>query len=338
MKHSSKLQVLAFMLIALCSSQQSIAQKERPVKNGGVQDIKLPFTKEMEEKVVAVVQPVKEKIEQLFKEDPSGNYAAYADEVRKLDQLKNIEEKKLQIQKIQKKYYPFIKMIWDQAKIDEKDYQQKLRDIFPPEMKETIRFTEFLNFSVSGSQKPAPPPPPPPPSPANICIDGATNFFSIQRVVQSAIGKANVHIVPNRIQTNCVSEIAGHTQAQGFILSDIKIPGTFPSDNKKLRITKSYTWSGYATAITILGASFATMATSTDNFSNDVFIRCWAPVIFASSVSKNEVRTVQTLINKQFLLNIRFGLHTYCDTYAGAFALSISSSNCESLMWSVCEE
>lgn len=338
MKHFFKPQVLAFLACALLSVQASLAQKG----SGEVQNVKLPFTKEMEDKVATIVQPVKETLEKLFKEDQSGNYAAYAEEVRKLDQVKSWEEKKKGVQNMQKKYYPFIKKIWDQAKIDEKAYQQKLRDVFPPEMKETIRFTEFLNFTVSGtSQKPTPPPPPPPPppsAPANICMDAATKFFSQQKVTQSAIGKANVFVIPSRISTDCVSEYAGHTQATGWTLSDIKIPGTFPSDNKKLRITKTYTWNAYATAITILGSSFATICTSTDNFSNDVFIRTWAPVVFGSTVSRNEVRTVQTVISKQSLLNTRFGITAYCDTFAGAFALSVSSSNCDNLVWSICEE
>jgi hypothetical protein len=303
-----------------------------------VDPVKLPFTKEMEAKVAAVVEPVKNKIEQLFKEDQSGNYAAYAEEVRKAEQLKSPGEKNKAVQNILKKYYPFMKKIWDQAKIDEKDYQQKLKDIFPNEMKETIRFTEFLNFTVSGStQKPAPPPAPPP-APANICIDAATKFFGLTDLTQTMIGKANAFVISTGITTDCVSEYAGHTQASGWFLSDIKIPGTFPSDNKNLRITKSYTWSGYATAITILGSSFATISTSTDNFSRDVFIRTWAPVVWGSTVTKNEVRTVQTVIKKQFLLNIRFGINAYCDTFAAAFALSVSESKCGNIMWSVCEE
>lgn len=331
MKQSGK---LLLTLIALLIVQIVVAQKE----NNEVQKIKLPFTKEMEEKVAATVEPVREQLEKLLNEDASGNYAAYKEDIRKADQLKSAEQKHKAVMNILKKYHPFIKETWNKAKIDEKYFQQKIKEIFPPEMKETIRFGEFLNFEVSGTSGKPSPPPPPPPAPSKICIDATTRFFGKKEITQTALAKATAVVVRNSIRTDCVSEIAGHTQASGWILSDIKIPGSFPDDDKNLRITKNYLWNAFATAITILGSSFATISTSTDNFSSDVFIRTWAPVIFGSTISRNEARTVQTIVNKKFLLNIRFGVNAYCDTYAGAFALSISSSNCDNLVWSVCEE
>ncbi len=331
MKHSVKLLSIVIMLIALTSAQRSIAQK------GDVQNIKLPFTKEMEDKVIAVVQPVKEKIEQLFKEDQSGNYTAYAEEVRKLKQMKSLDEQKSAIQQIQKKYYSFIKKTWDQAKIDENDYQQKLKNIFPPEMRETIRFTEFLNFSVSGNQKPAPPPPPPP-APSKICVDASNTFFTTERTTKYVNSNESVMISNHFGTVSTGAAVAGYVNASGWILSNITIPGTFPSDNKLLRITKSYEWWAYATAFSVIGCAFATTSTSTENLTTDVFIRCWAPVTWFSTIEKNEVRTVQTLVNKRFMMNIRFGVNVYADSYGALAAGGVGGSSFNNLMWSVCEE
>lgn len=316
-----------------------MAQKEPVFPKGKSDQValpKIPITKEMENRVIETVAPVVQRLEKLLKADPGGTYTAYVADVEKLGRLSNRDEKDKMIRQIQRKYYPFIKQKWDEAKIDEAYYQARLREIFPPEMRETIQFTEFLNFSVSGnSSKPAPPPAP---APRNICIDAVKSFFTIQDKTRTLNANTSVLVSNNLVTTGCGSAIAGHSFASGWILSDIRIPGSFPSDDKLLRITKNYRWSGSATAVSVLGCAFATISTSTDNFSTDAFVRTWAPVIFVSSVSRNEARLVQTLIKKQFLLNIRFGINCYSDCYSSVISGSVSDNMCDNLSWSVCEE
>ena len=316
------------------------AQKDYPAQKGKdrVNLPALPITREMEKKVEETVAPVVQKLEKLLKADATGTYASYVADVEKLGRLSNRDEKAKLIAAIQRKYYPFIKKTWEEAKIDEAWYQSRLREIFPPELRETIRFTEFLNFSVSGNSSKPSPPPPPPPTPKNICIDAVQSFFTIQDKTRTLNANTSVLVSNNLVTTGCGSAIAGHSFASGWILSDIRIPGSFPSDDKLLRITKNYRWSGTATAVTVLGCSFATISTSTDNFTTDAFVRTWAPVIFVSSVSRNEARLVQTLIKKQFLLNIRFGINCYSDCYSGFVSGSVSDNMCDNLSWSVCEE
>ncbi|MBL0153878.1 MAG: hypothetical protein IPP93_10440 [Chitinophagaceae bacterium] len=179
MKSPFRLQAILFLFALLAIAVNTQGQKDPKRNITQVKELpllKAHITKEIEGQIIEIVKPVKEKIETLYKEDNTGTYTAYATDMQKLGEIKDVKERMAYAKNIQKKYYSFVKKTWDQAKIDEGYYQQKLKNLFPGNVKETIRFGEFLNFTMGSSfQKPIPPPPPPP-GPANICVNANLMF------------------------------------------------------------------------------------------------------------------------------------------------------------------
>lgn len=88
----------------------------------------------------------------------------------------------------------------------------------------------------------------------------------------------------------------------------------------------------------VFGGSYSTISTSTSNSSTDAFVRVWAPVIFYSQTRIMEDRKVESVIKKQFLMNIRFGITVYADCYAGFTAGSLATSTCDNMTWTICKE
>jgi len=329
-------------LFSLAFTSGLQAQFDKPVKTKDPVSFQIPYTKDMENKLIEVVKPVRDQVEKLLKEDGSGRYQAYADEVGLVAKLKKPEEKMTAIKQIRSKYVDFIRKIWAAAKIDEPLYQSKIKNIFPPDIRETIQFGEFLTFTSSSKtrnhQPPPPPPPPSPTSPTIKCIDGLSLFFGYSYVSPSLIAKGSSMVMGANLLTDAVAEVAGLCQSQGAVLSNINIPGTFPDDNKLLRVKKSYTWNAYAFAISVIGCSFTSISHATDNSNDREFTRVWAPVIFISSINRNELVIDEMLIQKKFMQNIRYGMMAYCDAFSELISSSTSGSNCFNITWNVCEE
>jgi hypothetical protein len=297
--------------------------------------INLPVTKEMEAKVIEVVKPVKEIVEKLLNEDKTGTYQAYKKDLEQLNKYTDPKEQASLVEEIQKKYLEFFQELWKKADIDEKAYQMKIKNIFPDDVKETIQFTEFLNFSMHVKKHTRDnTPPSPTPVPQNICIDPKSLLFGINKSEKSLFSRADVIVTPDLVEGHTVSEVAGFSKATAGIGSNITVPGTFPDDNKQVRVRKSFTWHGHILAISFIGCAFATMEYST--FVNEEFLRLWAPVTWLSFKDIDEVKTEEYVTPKVGLL--RFGVIVYSDTYAGAAALSFSTSNCDKIEWSICEE
>jgi hypothetical protein len=308
------------------------------------------ITKELEAQITEIVRPVKEQLEKILNEDASGTYAMYKDDIRKISELKNSQDKRLQLEKFQKKYYPFIKKIWDQLKIDEGQYRQKLINIFSPQVKETIRFGEFLNFTMSTtSPKPAPPPPPPP-SPSNICVDANTLFSGSFGQDGGAIGGSRVQVAPARppspaeIVAAATTAIVGTFRCRGWIRNTITIPANFPSNYKVLRSKKTFDWRGNVDAVAFLGVSWGTVAYSTSPDDNDFTVcseiyTAVAPVIFVSVLNKTASRTEEAIFTKNDTRNIQFGITCYASATSSVYlSFSNATSSCAMTKWDVCEE
>lgn len=343
---SFKIHTIVLLACILLCAKNSFAQKE-----GNVQQLKeLPksvahITPEIEKQIVDIVKPVKEKIEKLFNEDITGTAKTYASDMEKINKITDVTDKMQQLKNLEKKYYPFIKNTWALAKIDEADYQQKLRSIFPSHVKETIRFGEFLNFSMSsGNQKPAPPP-----APVNICVDANAMFAGSFATGGGPIGGARVQVAPARppspaeIVTSTNSVALGVFAAQGWIRNTISIPGTFPLDAKSVRSKKTFDWRGNATAFTFLGCSWATVAFST-NPDSDFSVggethSIVTPVTFILWINERTAMTEETVIPKTNLPAIRFGITCFASSSTSLFlSFSHSSSTCALTQWQVCEE
>jgi len=297
--------------------------------------VELPFTKEMELKVIEVVTPVRETIEQLFKKDETGTYLEYSKDMNKINTIKDADEKRKFINTVYEKYHDFIKGIWEKADIDEKAYQMKIKDIFPADIQETIEFSEFLNFSTTkkiGHIKNLDPLP----DPAGICIDALQFYFGLRAVDKGGDANSFIIVSPTFMDVSAGAAVAGFSQVEGIIASDINIPGTFPDDSRLLRVKKSYHWMAYATAFSAIGCAFATMSTST--VMNEEYIRMWAPVTWISTKDVDELKTEDYEINKRFMFNIRYGVEAYSDAFGEIAAGGTSGSTCDQFTWNVCEE
>jgi hypothetical protein len=343
-KFVSALLIICTMIISSCEKSQLV---EIPVVKKDTQPtlkkseskllVELPFTKEMELKVIEVVTPVRETIEQLFKKDETGTYLEYSRDMNKIKEIKDVEEKRKWINTIYEKYHDFIKGIWEKADIDEKAYQMKIKDIFPADIQETIEFSEFLNFSTTkkiGHTRDLDPRPDP--TPAGICIDALQFYFGLQAVDKGGDANSFIIVTPTYMNVSANAAVAGFSQVEGIIASDINIPGTFPDDSRLLRVQKSYQWMAYATAVSVIGCSFATMSTST--VMNEEYIRMWAPVTWISTKEVDELKTEDYEINKRFMFNIRYGVEAYSDAFGEIAAGGVSGSTCDHFTWNVCEE
>lgn len=348
MKHSIKLSAILLLLSLLACT---ISYSQRDVMNAVTQLKELPkinahITKEIEAQIIEIVKPVKERIEKLYNEDVSGNYASYSSEIEKLGKITDSKEKKSTAQNIQKKYYPFIKKIWDQAKIDEEMYKQKLISIFPDNVKETIRFGEFLNFTMGSShQKPAPPP-----APVNICVNANSLFRGTFGVEGGAIGGTRVQVAPANppspaeIVAGADAVILGFYRSEGWLHNTVTMPGTFPIDNKSLRATKSFDWHGRGIAYTVLGCAWSTVAYTTDANTTDFNVMgeiytVVAPVTFIQIIEQNTSKTEESVIPKTDLKSVQFGITCYASASSSIFlSWGHATSSCALLKWDICEE
>ncbi len=355
MKQSIKLKAILFLFsLLICvitthgqkDSKRNITQlKELPAK-------KTHITKEIEAQIIEIVKPVKEKIEKLFNEDITGTYASYSAEMQKLSQVKDNKEQFSLLQKFQKKYYPFVRKIWDQAKIDDAAFQQKLKNLFPANIKEIITFGDFLNFTIGSThQKPTPPPPPPtPPAPTNICINANSLFRGATAFEASIIGGARVQVAPANppsppeIVAGADAALLGIYKCEGWLHNTVSMPGTFPIDNKSLRSKKTFDWLGMGTAFTILGCSWSTVAyttnANTDDFSVDgEMYSVVAPVTFVQFINKSSTRTEETVNPKTDLRTVQFGITCYASASASIFlSYAHANSSCALWKWDICEE
>jgi hypothetical protein len=301
--------------------------------------LELPVTKEMQDAVVEIVRPVKEVVEKLLNDDKTGTYQAYKEDAERLVKLEDAKEIQALTKEIQQKYFEFFKEVWTKADVDEAGYQQKIKDVFPKEIQETIAFDEFLTFSMhkkKHTRDNEPSPAPPAPAPENICFDPTTTFFGIRYKEKNGLANAENYVYSNRIESWAVGEFAGLGKATTGYASNITIPGTFPDDDRLLRVKKTFQWKGYCTAISVIGMSFASVYYTT--VATEEYLRLWAPITWVSTKTFDEPKMEEYLINKRFMYNIRYGVSTYADGFGEIGALATASSEADDIMWSVCEE
>jgi hypothetical protein len=355
MNHSIKLSATLFFFSLLACT---ISYSQRDVKIKVTQLKELPktnthITKEIEAQINEIVRPVKDRIEKLYNEDATGNYASYSSEIEKLSKITDGKEKRSMALKIQKKYYPFVKNIWDQAKIDEEMYKQKLISIFPANVKETIRFGEFLNFTMGSSYQKPPPPPPAPPAPEapkNICVNANSLFRGTFGVEGGAIGGTRVQVAPANppspaeIVAGADAAVLGFYKCEGWLHNTVTMPGTFPLDNKLLRSTKKFDWRGSGVAFTILGCAWATVAYTTDanttdfNVSGEIY-SVVAPVTFIQVIDQTASKTEESVIPKTDLKSVQFGITCYASASSSIFlSFGNATSSCAMWKWDICEE
>lgn len=302
--------------------------------------VKLPVTEEMTAAVIAVVKPIREVVEKLLNEDKTGMYEAYKKDAETLSAMKDPFEKRKFVEAIHEKYFDFFSEVWKKADVDEGAYQEKIKNIFPREIGETIKFKEFLTFSMhvkkpTRDHNPVPPAPPAP-APENICMNPATLWFGIRHEDHGGISVARADVDHENVHAFSLASVAGYGNATAGLASDITIPGTFPDDDRLLRVKKTFTWKAEITAFSFIGCSFASVYVTT--VANEEYLRLWAPVTWIAFDNFDEQKMEEYLIQKKFLYNIRYGVSVNADSFAEILASSTSSSTCLDVKWSICEE
>lgn len=357
MKQRTKIasNLLAALMLLLLHAGSLFAQKEPAQK---IEQVQLPkntghITPKIESQINELVKPVREQLEKLYNADKTGTYKSYVEEMKAISKISDLNKRRTSLKEFEKKYYPFVKKIWNTAAIDEAFYQQKLRGLFEPQIRETIRFSEFLNFSISSGSQALPPPPPAPPAPApnNVCVDANKMFRGSRGVEESVIGGAGVAVlpanppIPAQILAEADAALLGIYKAAGWLRNTVSIPGTFPIDAKMVRVKKTFDWVGWGAAFTLFGCSWSTVAFSTDTEDHQFNIRgqmhtVVSPVTFLLTIDKRVNTTIEELlIPKTDLRLIKSGMVCFAMASASLF-LSYGNANSGGtiLKWEICEE
>ncbi len=316
-------------------------------------------------KISEIVAPVTEDLRKLMEASPD-MYKGYQVAIKAIADAKTTDEKKSKTEYVVKAYYPFIKKIWQEAKVDEPGYQEKIKALFPSDVRELIKFDEFLRFQLvvqkpvqpyspgGGSQPSTPTPPVSKPDDPNpfLCVSDIPTSFFLFDSYRSGIGTGLHHSDRNR--TNIGSPYCGistKTDTQGpwgsrsevgITLDSFPVPGRFPLDSRRLQSTLVYDWGGSAYTTSVLGTSVASyyetpfFADQLVNWRSSRTI-C-APVTFVMFSSLNEDASFSSSLSvKQAGKAVVFGYGSANLSSASGIAFAGATSYAETLNWQVCE-
>lgn len=317
---------------------------------------------EVLKQLTSVMQPVIDKLKERMEANPE-MYKAYQEDIKSVSSLKTMDEKQAKVAQIAKTHYSFVKKIWTEAKIDEPLYQQKIRDVFPDDVRKKIQFGEFLTFQYEKAKPVAPYTPggstsnptnppiiskPVDPNPT-ICVDENATATPLFDPLKSGIGSCNHYFYGsnNGAYTNTIKTVAdaqgpwgGYSDA-AITIDRFSIPGTFPFDSRGLKVSKDYHWKGSAYTISVLGCSMAYyyetpfFASALKDWQTEICI-C-APATFMLFSNKK--------VDKQFVSQgpkstgnvVSFGLGSGINTGASGIAFAGGESSVQSKKWQICE-
>lgn len=325
MKKYSFASIKLYLCAAMALTLQYNAQAQKNT-NG--------ITKEIMDKINAVVKPVREQADKILKEDATGTYKAYQNDVNALNKMKNGPEKSEASASIMKKYASFFKNVWSNLKVDEKAYQAQIRAVFPAAMAERITFQQYLNFSYSSSSNSNPAPPPAPlPAPENKCIDvcsiAAGEITGEGKLIASGAGSYGNCF----LKVNSWGAVAGGNDLFGSLKNNITIPGTLPSDGRKLRVKNSFELKQEAVAFA-LGFGFSETRVTT--YQSTEYVCAIAPVLFAASKTSTKTINEEYVIAKSDVNKsiIKASAHAMVYLLSGSWCYS----DCTNIRWTICEE
>lgn len=317
---------------------------------------------ELLKQLTSVMQPVVDKLKERMEANPE-TYKAYQEDVKSVSSLRTMEEKQAKVAQLAKTYYSFIKKIWTEAKIDEPGYQQKIRDVFPDDVKKKIKFGEFLTFQYEKAKPVAPyTPTTQPSSPATspivtkpddpnpfICVDDnptAKSFFETQK---GGVGGSD-HIYyasgtgsfANTIvcSANTLGPWGSYSEA-GITVDNFTIPGRFPLDSRSLKVTKDYHWKASAYTVSILGCAITyyyetpVFASALKDWQTEICI-C-APATFMLFSNKNVDKQFSSQALKQSGNISAFGLGSAIIAGSSGLAYAGGDVRVQSKKWQICE-
>jgi hypothetical protein len=326
MKKYSFATITGIIILSLCllTLFPVYAQK---VKDPGI------LSQDQLNKITELIKPVRDQIEKQLNDDRSGNYKAYREDLKKLAASIKTDEKRDLTNRILKKYSAFFTEVWKNANVDEKSYQQKIRNILPESTASLIQFGTFLNFSIY-QPDPAATPPALPPSPKDICIDACT-IASGEITGTSALISGNAGQYGNCfLKTSAWGVVAGISSLRGQLKNNCTIPGTFPADSRKLHIRLTYDIKLEASAFSLLGLGSAQAGMQSYQSTESLFVG--SP--FICGTTKTMIKT----INEDYLLDKKDIASSIFKTFAAANGFIISANwsvaEINSIRWTICEE
>jgi len=313
-------QLICFLLTYLCASL-GYAQK-------GTQ---ITITKEQMNQINQITKPAKSTVDAILEKDKTGTYERYRKDMQALGEVKNMEQRNALTQKILSNYQSFFAGVWKEAAIDEKSYQAKIREIFPANMREVIRFENYLGFSMDSPPSSTPPPPPPPP--ADKCID-------VCSIAKGSINGSSVLITGGGgsygncfARANAWAAAAAYGEISSELRNNIAVPGTFDNDGRRLAVSLTYDMKIEATAFAVLGSSVASASVSNGWTRKSMMI--FAPIIFG--VHRLEQTTVQEsfIVDKSAIAN--YNVSAGSTVLTMVISGSWGSAEATNIRWTVCE-
>ena len=306
-----------------------MGQRKRGERDAGESLI----TQDQINKIAELVRPIKEQLERQIGNDE--NYLAYVKEITDLNSARNFDDKSSMSKKINEKYSAYFQKVWAAANVDEKAYQLKIRSVFPPDLNDLIKFESFLVFTLIKSEVP-PAPPPIEALPPDKCIDVCSLLAGEITGTSGLIAGGGGAYGNCYLRTNAWSAVlGGNNTIFGYLRHTITIPGTFPSDSRKLRVKKTWELAQEATTFAILGGGYAETRSRVWNTSEYMLV--YSPVIFGSHSIKLKTMSLNYLIEKK---DVALSMFTNSANTFSGFLISgnWSYSSCNSIKWSICEE
>lgn len=293
-------------------------------------------TPKMQEQINAVVKPVTDQLEKLCREDRSGTYARYTEDVKKWKGSKNPAENREWSARMTERYGSFFKEIWSKAQIDEKLYQSRIRALYPEAIRKNIRFQPYLNYTITASTAiPHDAPPASEPQPEKKCIDvcpiATVQISSKNGAIGGGNGDGGNCFLKS---TGWAAGIAGVGDNTTILNNNITIPGTFPADKRMLHVRLTYFLKQEASSFGIVGTDIAYARHLT--YASMEELEAISIFFFVNNVVTGKQITEEYLIPKSEVSNMNFNAltHNIATLIGGAW----SSTECSGIKWTVCEE
>ncbi len=292
----------------------------------------LHITQEQINKVNELLKPVKEKIQGLLSKDESGTYQQYQADIKTLQSNIKSEERNALLIQVKKKYAAFINRIWLAANVDEESYQQQIVSYLPVAMRKGITWYPFLSCVIVVSVPASIPAVEP--LPQNKCIDVCSNAQG------SIIGHTDLLAGGDGSYGNCYFKtnawgaVGGYAESIGTLKNGVTIPGTFPNDNRKIRVKKSFDLEQVAGSFSALGCAVGETDVST--YANGYeYLACINWLIWVTTKNVKKTVTEEYVLEKKDIAMSAFkGMSTSLVVFGGSWG----SSNCTNIKWTMCEE
>jgi hypothetical protein len=126
------------------------------------------------------------------------------------------------------------------------------------------------------------------------------------------------------------------SDVQGYLRNNIKIPGTFPSDSRRLHVKIQYELRQYCGSYSGFGYGYAESYTHTYQSQGTTDLLVFSPVLWGANKSTSKTIIEDYILEKKDVAQSVFGARA--DTFAFANSASWAFTDLNSIKWTICEE